>query len=262
MRTVTVRTRQGHEDHFVYTPTEASNEGVEFWHNGRHPDVKEGDWIKTDDGFVVQVLKYGKFDNGKRWIRTCTGSFLLDQDKVFIDTAKRKSRHSFSGTYRNPNSCPLSFGIKEFVRLYVQGKDRISAYKQAFPEASSEKYIDHKTRVLLSRKEVKRLMAEELKDVLGSLGIDDRFILRGMQDIAENGDQDSVRLAAFRDLAKVVGLIDGRKKETTTVQAFLGVSAAELAQLGAPPTDVPVEVVQQPDLPEGEVESAEDSLLG
>lgn len=259
MRNVEFNTKEGPQCHPIYDKAEADE--LKIAYKGYTGDLDEGDWILTDDAKVVKVLKIGRWPNGRRWIRTCTGTFPVDQTGARVDTQPRQCRLSIGGKLRDPYTQPLNDRLREWARLVALGRNRIDAYKQVFPTANSEAYIDTRTRALVKREDIRKVMAEELKDTLEALGIDNKRLLEGFLEIFDGGERDADRIAAGKILANVIGLLDG-KKEKTTVNTFLGISSTELQKLeaGEAPTPIAGEVVDAPD--NGEVSSAEDQLMG
>ena len=67
---------------------------VENWRRGQ-----EGDWVLTDDGRVLEILKRAAFKSGRwtsrEYVRTVCGTFLV-LDDMSMDSVLRKNPYSFS----------------------------------------------------------------------------------------------------------------------------------------------------------------------
>ena len=68
-------------------------------------DAEIGDWILSDDGCIIQVLRKGEMKTAKGrnkvrgYVGTCTGTFTTDA-KTRMDTSKRINVYSFGGKHR------------------------------------------------------------------------------------------------------------------------------------------------------------------
>ena len=101
--------------HYVYSDIkefEYYNKGVEVKDNWRTSD--EGDWVYSDDGKIIQLLKVSKSVNhpGDRknykyangWVRTAVGSFInRDNTKMDADFSLHKNRYTFSKSIKDTN---------------------------------------------------------------------------------------------------------------------------------------------------------------
>lgn len=233
MRTVTYKTRQGEESHEILTPSEAEARGISFLADYRILEA-EGPFILTDDGFVVEVLRFGKVKEGvnknRRWIRTCTGTFAIDKKYPYVDTEPRGSRFTFNGKIRKRSHQKFTIEWEAFAEYLVRGYRPLDAYKMVYPRTMTNRYAHEKSLLLMSKKEVKQIVNKKLEDVFAELEIDDKFILQRYKDLAENADSDSVCIQACNSLAEIRG-IKGQKNTVTTQKVFMGIPKDELAQI-------------------------------
>ena len=82
----------GDKEHNVYSVEETPIH-IKYIDNWR--DGEEGDWVKTDDDHVMQILRRKKI--GKTWsIGTCTGTYLVS-DSTTMDSVRKKDIYSVSG---------------------------------------------------------------------------------------------------------------------------------------------------------------------
>lgn len=219
MRNVEWLSRQGPVCHPIYEREEADGLGIEYLSDPR--SVREqGQWILTDDGRVVQVLKYGRSATGKRWIRTCTGTFPIDE-KVAVDTATRPSRYTMGGTKRLESHQRHQAEWDIFAEMVAAGKNICEAYRIAYPDATCDRYIKEKALKLMQKAEVKKIVARKLDDVLTAQGVTPEYLIGRYKELADNADADSVSLASLNSLAKISGILDQGKKEHTA-PVFLG----------------------------------------
>ena len=142
--------------HYVFDDVD---EFKEYYHSkmmnspevkGNWREGKEGDWVFSDDGRIVQLLKVAhsvkhhgdrknyKFARG--WVRTIVGTFL-NRDNTFMDTdfSSHANRYTFSKTIKNPASrvrkrTKPTNKEKEFATNVVVGMGAVKAYMTAFQE--------------------------------------------------------------------------------------------------------------------------------
>ena len=79
-------------DHTVFDSTDEVPENIKYLEDWR--DGHQSDWVLSDDGCVIKILREGTMlkPKGKvrsvRYIGTCTGTFLVSK-KTSMDTSKR-----------------------------------------------------------------------------------------------------------------------------------------------------------------------------
>ena len=214
-------------EHRVYDPDDPIADNidiVEDWHNSN-----VGDWVRTDDGCAIQILRRGRMLKPKGKIRvreyvgTCTGTFVVSKTSK-MDTSRRNNIYSFGGSKSSEDILldrkSLTKGEIMFVIYLVQHKmDPKEAYLKAFPTKNLG-YASQKASQLIKTERVQTAMKEELKPVLKELGIDDKTILAGVNAIALSSEKDETRLKA---LFKLCDILDLEDKSRTNVQQITGV---------------------------------------
>jgi hypothetical protein len=235
VRNVEWRSRQGPVCHPIYSREEADEIGIAYAENLRL-DPAEGNWILTDDGFVVQILKCGTLRGDMRWIRTCTGTFPIDEKNTRVDTLPRASRYTLGGTQRAASHLKPTPEWEQFGILLAMGKGPDEAYRACYPAANDPAYIRYQATKLMRKPEVQLIMAEKIEEVLKALKIDNRFILGRYKELAENADSDAVSIAALNSLSRIVGIMDMGPKKGYGVTAFVGLTTDQLAAIEATQT--------------------------
>ena len=193
---------------------------VEDWRKGNI-----GDWVRADDGCIIQILRKGKMlrKKGTRYyVGTCTGTFLV-LPKTKMDTDRRSNIYSFGG-HETPeevvkNRKELTANEELFVKFMAIDKDMPEeAYVKAFP-TNNKRYARIKAANLLQTERIRTRMKEDLKPTLDELGIDDRMVLSGIKEEAVNAEKSDTRLKA---LFKLSDILDLEEKTTTKVQQVTG----------------------------------------
>ena len=214
-------------------------EYLEDWRDGH-----QSDWVHSDDGCVIQILREGTMlkPKGKirsvRYLGTCTGTFLVS-DKVKMDTSKRINIYSLGGNVernqRIEDRVNLSSREEIFVQYMASGMDVRMASLKAFP-TNDPHYAGLRAGQLIKTTRVKTAMKEELKPVLEELGIDETSILRNINTIALSSEKDETRLKALFKLSDIMDLEDKNKTQVTqlTGAVFQGFSEDKLAEAERP----------------------------
>ena len=209
-------------EHYVYEKNDALPPTIIPRDNWRTSKI--GDWVKTDDECVVQILRKGKMlqrDRELTYVGTSTGTFISKVDNK-MDTQKRANIYSFGGRSTPEevveNRKQLTSNEHLFVTHLQQGMQPVDAYLKAFP-TNNPSYAKVKAYNLFKTQRVRTAMKEELKPVMEELGIDDRLVLSGIKAEALSADKADTRLKA---LFKLSDILDLEEKNTTKVQQVTG----------------------------------------
>ena len=212
--------------HTVYDPDDKLPDGLIVQSDWR--DGQVGDWIKTDDDCVLEVLRRGKMMKkmGKNkvmeYIGTCTGTFPVS-GRVKIDASRRENIYSFSGRKVDDvvqNRQELNNYETLFVTYVAKGVEPVKAYLKAFP-TNSPGYAKIKSTQLLKMERIKTAMKEELKPVLEELGINEKFVLETIKGVINSTDKDETRLKALFKLADIMDMEDKNQTKVTQVTGAL-----------------------------------------
>ena len=214
---------------------------VNDWRNG-----VEGDWVRSDDGCILQLLKVSKklphpgdrknykWTNG--WLRTVVGTFIIRND-TYMDTDfdKHPDRYTFSGKKKTPHQ-----RIKEresatkrekiFATNIAVGMGPVKSYMDAFEREQNPQSARKKAVLLLKQERIMKEVEKSVLDVAKELGIDHKYILDKLKCLAENTDDMNIVLQATKELGKAVGTMGTtvRQKEMGIVGMFSGFTPQEL----------------------------------
>ena len=213
-------------EHRVYDPDDAIPEELEINDDWRKGQI--GQWVRTDDDCVLQILRRGRMlkPKGKsriiEYIGTCTGTFVVSA-RSKMDTSRRVNIYSFSGSKSSEDVLldrdSLTKGEIMFVMYVSGGMSPRDAYMKAFPTKNLG-YAEQRSSQLIKTKRVQTAMKEELKPVLEELGIDEKAVLQEINTIALGSEKDETRLKALFKLSDIMDLED---KTRTSVQQITGV---------------------------------------
>ena len=232
--------------HYVYDTYEEfkencpSEEVHDNWRTGN-----EGDWVWSDDGRIVQLLKVSKNVNhpGDRknykyangWVRTVVGSFLNRHTvKMDTDFSQHPNRYTFSKTIKDTSKrvkerTKITNKEKQFATNIVVGMGAVKAYKKAYNEMSDNK-AGKKAAVLLKQERVMKEIEKSVLDVAKTLGIDHEYILGKLKHLADYSEYDNIILQSTKELGKIVGTSGSNVKqiETGIVGMFQGFGSEDL----------------------------------
>jgi len=229
-------------EHKVYEPGDTTPSNIKIFVDWRDGHI--GDWVKTDDEHIIQILRRGKLlrPKGKvkyvEYVGTCTGTFLISKG-VKMDASRRINIYSFSGEKTAESSVldrkNLNTREKLFVTYHSLGMDIQTAYMKAFP-TNNPGYAKVKAGQLMSTTRIRTAMKEELKPVCEELGIDEKFILKNIKSEAENADKPDTRLKALFKLSDIMDLEDKNKVQTTQLTGvqFSGFNPEDLLEATSP----------------------------
>ena len=228
--------------HKVYDPEDQVPNGLVVIGNWR--DSRTGDWVKTDDDGIIQVLRRGnmtrKYGRNKvrEYVGTCTGTFPVGKN-VKMDTSRRANIYTFGGSKSSEDilldrtiltRCELVF-----VQFLASGLSPQESYLKAYP-TSNVNYAAVKSSQLMRTERIYTAMKEELKPVCEELGIDPKTVLKDIQYASKNSEKEDVRLRALFKLADILDLEDKNQTRITQVSGalFQGFSPEQLEQAERP----------------------------
>jgi len=208
--------------------------------------AKEGDWVYSDDGNIVQILKAKsmshpgdtknyKLTNG--YVRTIVGTFL-NTPKTFMDTDfdKHPNRYTFStnpdlvtGSQRMKKRTKCTQREKLFATQVAVGTDAVSAYMQTFKEDNAQK-ARKKAVILLKQERVMSEVEKSAKDIAKQLGIDHAYILGSLKQLADTSEDQNIALQSLKELGKAIGTLGNQVKriDTGVVGLFQGFSPDQI----------------------------------
>ena len=224
----------------------------EFYHD--HPnetplknwrEAKEGEWVWSDDGRIVQVLKASpiKHPNDRRnykycknYIRTIVGTFLC-LPKTYMDTdfSQHQNRYTFSKSIKDTKKqvyTRKSTTNKEkiFATNVAVGLGAVKSYMDAFNESDSYK-AQKKAAILLRQERVMKEVEKSVVDVARTMGIDHEYVLEKLKCLADGSQEDNIVLNATKELGKAIGTIGTttiKQKEQGIIGLFSGFEPDQL----------------------------------
>ena len=205
--------------HFVYSLTEWEikhpESKLESWRVGQ-----EGDWVLTDDEHVVQILKKVKYNNISI-VRCVTGTYDINGSELMMNEIP-ENIYSFSkkDKYKTVKN-RKKVNTKEFLfaQYVARGVDIADSYIKAF-DTDNKDYAKLKAQQLMRTERIKKVVSEEIRDILDSEGVTPNYIIQAFKQVTDLADKDGDRLRALESLAKISGLFETEKKsEQLTVFA-------------------------------------------
>ena len=229
-------------EHTVFDSTDEVPSNIIYKDNWK--DGHLGDWILSDDGCVIQILREGTMlkPKGKvrsvRYLGTCTGTFLVS-NKVKMDTSRRINIYSLGGNVerdqRLEDRVNLSSREEIFVQYMASGMDARMAYLKAFP-TNDPHYAGLRAGQLVKTTRIKTAMKEELKPFMEELGIDESYILKNIKSVVDTAPKEDTKLKALFKLADIMDMEDKNKTQVTqlTGAVFQGFSKDKLEEAERP----------------------------
>ena len=214
-------------------------EYLEDWRDGH-----QSDWVLSDDGCIIQILRAGTMLKSKgknrsvRYVGTCTGTFLVS-NKVKMDTSRRINIYSLWGNIERDQRLEdrqnLSSREEIFVQYIASGMDARMAYLKAFP-TNDPHYAGLRAGQLVKTTRIKTAMKEELKPIMEELNIDEKFILKGIKHEAQTADRPDTRLKAYFKLSDIMDMEDKNRTQVTQISGavFKGFDDKTLKEVKRP----------------------------
>ena len=219
--------------HYIYTFDESPPNIliIDNWRDG-----KKGDWVRTDDEHVCQILHRGTLTkptskHSVDYIRTIAGSYECRKD-VCMNSEIPENIYTFSKTYnyqQYKNKDNLSSKEFLFAKYVSKGDGVADAYLKAFP-TNDRKYAEFKGKLLLQTKRIQHMITEEIQDALKEEKVTYRYLIRAAKAVIEGAEKDNDRMRSVEFLAKVNGMINpDNKKESLTI--YQGITNEQLESI-------------------------------
>ena len=208
-------------------------------------DSDEGDWVFSDDGRIVQLLKVSKsvkhpndrknYTYAKGWVRTIVGSFINRYTtKMDTDFSSHPNRYTFSKTINNTGRRVkerknVTRKEREFATNIVVGMGAVDAYKKAYSEMSNSG-ARKKATILLKQERVMKEIEKSVLDIAKSLGIDHQYVLSKLKNLADYSEDDNIILQSAKELGKIVGTAGTtvKQRDVGLLGVFQGFSPDEI----------------------------------
>ena len=229
-------------EHKVYDPEDRVENGLVVITDWR--DSRVGDWVKTDDDCVIQVLRKGKMvrkygrNKVREYVGTCTGTFPVGKN-VKMDASRRANIYTFGGSKSSEDilldRTTLTRCELVFVQFLASGLSPREAYIKSYP-TKNENYAHMKSGQLMRTERIYKAMKEELKPICKELGIDSKSVLSDIQNASKHSEKEDVRLRALFKLADILDLEDKNQTKITQVSGalFQGFSPEQLEKAERP----------------------------
>lgn len=229
------------KEHFIYDNEQEfriyhkDTKLVSIWRN-----AKEGDWCKSDDGQVLQVIRRKNLKRAKykdaEYVRTLLGTYLCSGNKN-MQGSPPKNMYSFSGNkshreIRERDRDP-TYWERMFAQYVVQGIDPVEAYLKAFP-TKDKRYATLCARTLIKQDRVQTLIRKEIQEAMSSIGITQEEILSKIWAIATSDKEDetsNARVRCLELLAKMTDMMPSSEKRSETLTVFQGFTPDQLKTL-------------------------------
>jgi len=197
-----------------------------YWRDGI-----EGEWVKTDDDYVCQILRKMKIGN-KDCVRTVCGTFDINNNyKMIGEHGIAENIYSFSGKNVDGFSDNKTKGQFLFAQYVAQGINAIEAYQKAYPKAKSKRGIQKQVNKLLKVEHVQKMIKEEIQNCLNEEGVTAEWIIGRYKTIADLAERDSDKLRSLESLTKIAGLFETNDKKTEQLTVFAGFTPEQLEEV-------------------------------
>lgn len=217
-------------------------------------DAEEGDWVKADDGGIVQILRarglksynrkkhFYKCMQHRGYCRTVVGTFFRMKN-AYMDTDfdNHPSRYRFttdtSSTWQmKKRDKGITYLERRWVLMILTGRDFYDAYCDVF---GAETNITDKVNLLLKQERIQKAMRDSINDIAKEAGIDHKYILTELKRIVEETDSERLKRDCLKDLGEALGTFSANTKMLgpRVSGGFIGFSQQRLAEIESPDED-------------------------
>jgi hypothetical protein len=228
----------------VYTEEEAKQENITPIDDWR--TAKVGDWIKTQDGKVIQVIgrREENPSNVKKsyiFIRTGYGECGVHKKHVYAQEQPNYYRDKYYfGKDLIKNVRPTAKQRTFVDALFLKGKtDKLGmwdsesiilAYQSIYKDNNPEQAL-RRGMGILKRKHIREYIAMNMRDKLSALGMDDDYVASQYKNIIEDIDMPpATKLNALNRVSDMLGHLTKEKKEEQ-IEGVFALSDGDIKKL-------------------------------
>tara|TARA_R110000824_G_C15160060_1_gene671812 strand:+ start:239 stop:1006 length:768 start_codon:yes stop_codon:yes gene_type:complete len=237
--------------HYIYENLEdykanGPDEEVKYWKES----PEKGDWVTSDDGGILQILKFGTLDHrkdSKNWkankgyVRTIVGSFIINENsKMDTDFEQHPNRYTFSRNLKNSNENfkkrkTTTSNEKLFTTQVITGQGAIAAVQDIY-KTDDYKKAKSKALLLLKQERIMNEIDRGVNDIAKEMGINHEYVLGRLKMLADSSDDDNVILQSAKELGKIIGTSNTtiKKSDTGVVGLFGGFTPQQLDKAARP----------------------------
>tara|TARA_Y100000401_G_scaffold116900_1_gene123874 strand:- start:10118 stop:10843 length:726 start_codon:yes stop_codon:yes gene_type:complete len=212
------------KEHKVYNVSEVP-EYIQYLDDWR--DARKGDWVKTDDSKVIQVLR--RYKAGRDELMFTAAGTVKIAKKSTLRGIRKGNIYSLNGKNwydtlkdrKNPTKLEIMF-----AKRLKYGEEPYKAYLEVY-NTDNVTEAKKKAAILIKTKRIQKLMDEDLKDVFAAKGVDLDYLIGACKEVVDGGKNDSDRLKALNMLWDAFGVV--KQKQVTEVRGvFQGFSPEEI----------------------------------
>lgn len=202
-------------------------------HNWR--TARELEWVLTDDGGVIQILRQGPMKHpGDRknysahngWCRTAVGTFMQN-NKTLMDTdfSSHPDRYRFNSlndiqannVFKNRTE--LTKAERIFVACMISGNSPEKSINEAYKNVTNwrKKFLS-----LVKTERISNAIIKGVGEIAKKHGIDEDWILVQYKEIIESSKSPNARVSALRELAELIGMKNKLSIRDRELHKFVG----------------------------------------
>ena len=177
--------------------------------------ANELDWVMSDDGRIVQILRKGSMEDTCRspdkkqhataYVGTIVGTFPVRATvKMDTDFSARKNRYTFSKKFSDHKQAirdreKNNRGEEMFVYFVsIVRDDPAIAYMKVYG-TKNYRWARARSYLLMKQERIRLAIRQELKEVAKDLSMDDKFHLEKLKTIINDKDSsDNAKIMALR----------------------------------------------------------------
>lgn len=203
------------EDYKYYTPKEAKEKDIEYYENWRDGD--KGDWVLTDDGWIVRVLYRKRRTvnevNKNGIIRIATGTFPT-REGTELHTEHKGNRFTIGGRSSVEAIRERDPTIRDeiFVKQFIDTGDKYKAAEIAYHDRT-DKAQKRIAANLLRNEKVRNLVSKKAQEAFQDLGIDFKWVAKNYKSLFDEVDDDKEKRKLLENIADIIGMNEKTKKK-------------------------------------------------
>ncbi len=224
---------RGGKTYHHHTPEEAAEKGIEYSPTWR--GCKKGDWVLTDDGYVVEVIAAGTSGRRYTWARIANAAFMGTPGVKMLALSTPENPYGFSGTRQRLRTKDperrLSVMERQFVAAFLTSFDVVEAFKAATNSDPNSKSLKQRAFEYFRRANVKKEIDKGIRETFGEVGLDGDWFAKQLKALGEQASAPQARLAAIKLFGEIMGYV--KTRSASDPQTAVLIASKEVYELTA-----------------------------
>jgi len=184
------------------------------WKHWKDPTITVGDWVKSDDDWVLLVKGIYHCKNSRGYlnhlVNTIGGNYSMEFNKSYKCANVLENRNNIGNAKRSGNRKP-SYKEQRIADLIFEGTPLKAALNIVYPDYKDKNML---AKAIVKRKSFIRYLTMKAKDAFKNIDVDENFLAKEYKKLLEDAENERIRLDVLNQISKLTGFEDTAEKRS------------------------------------------------